>query len=44
MYLCQNGLPITYGGKTNPQFKGYMKIDDEFQDRDNRMRYIMNFV
>lgn len=41
MYLCQNGLPITYGGKTNPQFKGYMKIDDEFQDRDNRMRYTM---
>ena len=28
MYLCQNGLPITYGGKTNPQFKGYMKIDE----------------
>ena len=41
MYLCQNGLPISYGGTTNPEFKGYDKIDSEFQNRDNRMRYTM---
>ncbi len=37
MYLCQNGLPITYGGVTNPQFKGYTQMVDEYTDRDNRM-------
>lgn len=41
MYLCQNGLPITYGGQTNPQFKGYAKIDSEFENRDNRMATTM---
>lgn len=41
MYLCQNGLPIEYGGTTNPQFQGYDKMDSEFQSRDNRMRYTM---
>lgn len=41
MYLCQNGLPISYGGTANPQFKGYDKIDSEFMDRDNRMRYTL---
>ena len=41
MYLCQNGLPIEYGGTKNPQFKGYNQMDDEFQNRDNRMRYTM---
>lgn len=39
MYLCQNGLPIEYGGVKNPQFKGYDKIDSEWENRDNRMRY-----
>ncbi len=41
MYLCQNGLPISYGGVANPDFKGYDKIDSEFENRDNRMRYTM---
>lgn len=41
MYLCQNGLPITYGGTMNPEFKGYDKIDSEFVNRDNRMRYTL---
>ncbi len=41
MYLCQNGLPITYGGRVNPQFKGYDKMDSEWENRDNRMRYTL---
>ncbi len=41
MYLCQNGLPITYNGTTNPLFKGYSKMDSEFMNRDNRMRYTL---
>ena len=41
MYLCQNGLPISYGGKTNALFQGYDKMSSEFQNRDNRMRYTM---
>lgn len=41
MYLCQNGLPITYNGTTNPLFKGYGKMDSEFMNRDNRMRYTL---
>lgn len=41
MYLCSNGLPIEYNGKTNELFKGYDKIDSEFANRDNRMRYTM---
>lgn len=38
LYLCQNGLPIEYGGQVNPQFEGYDKMDSEWQNRDNRMR------
>lgn len=41
MYLCDNGLPIEYNSITNPRFKGYAKIDSEFQNRDNRMRYTL---
>ncbi len=37
MYVCQNGLPITYNGKTNEQFKGYDQATSEYQNRDNRM-------
>lgn len=38
MYLCSNGLPIEYNGKTNELFKGYDETDSEFQNRDNRMK------
>lgn len=38
MYLCQNGLPISYGENVNAQFEGYDDIDSEFKNRDNRMR------
>ena len=41
MYLCDNGLPIEYNSTTNPRFQGYTKIDSEFQNRDNRMRYTL---
>lgn len=41
MYLCQNGLPIRYSGQDNPLFEGYQKIDSEFANRDNRMRYTL---
>ena len=41
LYLCQNGLPIEYNGQTNPQFKGYDKLNSEWQNRDNRMRYTL---
>jgi len=37
MYVCQNGLPITYNGTVNTMFKGYDKATSEFQNRDNRM-------
>lgn len=37
MYLCQDGLPID----KSPLFKGYDKMDSEFMNRDNRMRYTM---
>ncbi len=38
LYLCQNGLPIDKAGE---QFKGYDKIDSEYQNRDHRMRYTL---
>lgn len=41
LYLCSNGLPIEYNGKTNPEFKGYDKMNSEWQNRDNRMRYTL---
>lgn len=41
MYLCSNGLPIEYNATANPLFKGYAKIDSEFENRDNRMRYTL---
>ena len=37
MYVCQNGLPISYNGTVNAMFKGYDKATSEFQNRDNRM-------
>ena len=37
MYLCQDGLPI---GKSTV-FKGYSLINDEYQNRDNRMTNTM---
>lgn len=37
MYLCSDGLPIEYSSK----FNGYDKIDSEFDNRDNRMRYTL---
>lgn len=37
LYLCQNGLPISYAGADNPRFKGYATAVSEFTDRDNRM-------
>ena len=37
MYVCQNGLPITYNGTVNTMFKGYDQATSEFQNRDNRM-------
>lgn len=39
MYLCSNGLPID---KSNGEFKGYDKMNSEWQNRDNRMRYNMS--
>lgn len=41
LYLCSNGLPIEYNGKTNELFNGYGKIDSEFENRDKRMRYTL---
>jgi len=41
MYLCSNGLPIKYNGITNPQFKGYTGVIDEFVNRDTRMTNTM---
>ncbi|WP_294544106.1 RagB/SusD family nutrient uptake outer membrane protein [uncultured Bacteroides sp.] len=39
MFLCENGLPITYGnGQRNPQFQGYANPGDEFVNRDYRMK------
>lgn len=37
MYLCQDGLPID----KSPLFQGYNKIDSEWTNRDNRMRYTL---
>ena len=37
LYLCQNGLPISYNGASNPQFSGYSTATSEFKNRDNRM-------
>lgn len=37
MYLCEDGLPL----EKSPLFKGYDKIDSEFMNRDNRMRYTL---
>ncbi|WP_297218599.1 RagB/SusD family nutrient uptake outer membrane protein [uncultured Prevotella sp.] len=37
MYVCQNGLPITYNGTVNAMFKGYDQATSEYQNRDNRM-------
>lgn len=37
MYLCDNGLPIEYNGRTNEKFQGYAKKVSEFENRDNRM-------
>jgi len=37
MYLCQDGLPID----KSPLFEGYDKIDSEWMNRDNRMRYTL---
>lgn len=37
MYVCQNGLPISYNGTTNTMFKGYDQATSEYQNRDNRM-------
>lgn len=34
MYLCSDGLPID----KSPNFKGYTGVNDEFSNRDNRMR------
>ena len=41
MYLCSNGLPMEYNGKTNDLFEGYTKKKSEFQNRDNRMKYTL---
>ena len=38
MYLCTDGLPPS----VSPLFKGYYKMDDEFQNRDNRMRWLVS--
>lgn len=35
MYLCQDGLPIS----KSKMFQGYDKMNSEWIDRDNRMRY-----
>lgn len=37
MYVCQNGLPISYNGTVNAMFKGYDQATSEYQNRDNRM-------
>ena len=37
LFLCQDGLPTD----KSPLFKGYAKMNSEFQNRDNRMRYTM---
>lgn len=37
MYLCQDGLPID----KSPLFQGYDKMDSEWANRDNRMRYTL---
>jgi hypothetical protein len=38
MYLCSDGLPIDL----SPKFQGYEKMNSEWQNRDNRMRYSMS--
>lgn len=37
LYLCSDGLPID----KSSLFKGYAKMDDEWKNRDNRMRYTL---
>lgn len=38
MFVCKNGLPITYGGQTNPQFMGYKESKtSELENRDLRL-------
>ena len=38
MFVCKNGLPITYNGQTNPQFLGYKAYrSSEMKNRDLRM-------
>lgn len=41
MYLCDNGLPIEYNGKTNERFQGYAMKVSEFENRDNRMSHTL---
>lgn len=40
MYLCQDGLPIEKSEMFDLS-KGYDKMDSEFMNRDNRMRYTL---
>ena len=38
MFVCKNGLPITYNGQTNPQFLGYKAYrSSEMKNRDLRL-------
>ncbi|PRY30443.1 putative outer membrane starch-binding protein [Spirosoma oryzae] len=37
LYLAKDGLPI----EKSPLFQGYTKVNSEFQNRENRMRYTM---
>lgn len=37
LYLCSDGLPVD----KSPKFKGYAKKADEFENRDNRMKYTL---
>ncbi|MBO0950850.1 RagB/SusD family nutrient uptake outer membrane protein [Fibrella forsythiae] len=37
LYLAKDGLPI----EKSPLFQGYAKVNSEFQNRENRMRYTM---
>lgn len=37
LYLCKDGLPI----EKSPLFQGYAKVNSEYQNRENRMRYTM---
>ncbi len=37
MYLCSDGLPI----EVSPLFRGYDRVDSEWQNRDHRMEYTL---